>query len=444
MIKQYLLDTNVLLHDPSALFNFQENDVYLLNEILVELDKFKRGSDEVNANAREVIRVLERLTQEGALENGVALDSGGKLFILPPSSEPEAENNLERMVQHGLRLIENKLGYADDRILEHLRGLSEQEPERDTCLVTKDLNLRIRARAMRLRAADYLHDKAALDLHAFFERDPYLQVSKDIIDNLFQSKAILAIPVPAELKSQIQPNEYYILRYDSQSALVKCRGDSLMRVRETAVEGIRPRNHSQSFLLDACLDTDYTIVSALGKAGTGKTLLAIAAGLQQVLGGDTPKYKKMIVIRPILEVGKELGYLPGEIDEKIDPYFKPIKDSLKFILKDITYPGLWEKIELMPINFVRGDTFHDSYILVDEAQNFTAKELKVIGTRVGENSKLVLVGDPFQIDNPYLDEKSNGLTVLTDRFRGKLPEFAYVILDKVERGRVADVFANYL
>ncbi|MEK6951021.1 MAG: PhoH family protein [Nanoarchaeota archaeon] len=434
--KSYLLDTNVLLHDPEALFNFQENDVYLPLEVVVELDKFKKGSEERNVHAREACHRLEELTRESNLAlkrdlaEGIPLTpQGGKLFFLT-SSLPE---NVE------------KSAYFDDRIIYRAQRLREQHPDSDTCVVTKDVNLRIRLRLMGVRAEDYLFDKAVLDLNEFFNRQVKFETSAEVIDTFHKEGAVLP---PGEIISRLEEGQYLILKNESQSALGRYHHGKILKLKYTgkAVEKVEPRNYSQRFLLDSCLDENTKIVAGLGKAGTGKTVLALAAGLCQVINEGQQRYKKIIIFRPTIESGKELGFLPGELEEKISPHFQPINTALRVIMGDaaVDYAGLGEWIDYRPINFVRGDTFHNQYIVVDEAQNFTPKEIKQIGTRLGENSKMVLIGDPFQIDNPYLDEKSNGLTVMTDRFRGKVPGFSYVILDRVERSKEAQIFADYL
>ncbi len=453
MKKHYLLDTNVLLHDPAALFQFQENDVYLPLEVVVELDRFKKGSDEINVNAREVIRNLEELTKEGIPSEGISLERGGKLFfLLPPEQKKRkkrtaSEQGLFERVDRGVSILENKLGYADDRILAWAKTLAQDDPKTYTCLVTKDLNLRLRARILGMHAEDYRHDKAAIDLHALFGREREIVVVKDLIDTIYQQRE-KGVEAPPELRKCLDHNQYIVLRGESRSALVKYVQEKLVAIRDlsSGIEGIKPRNYSQRFLFDACLDQNFTILTALGKAGTGKTVVTLAAALHQVMKGNDRRYDKVVVFRPILETGKELGYLPGEVEDKIAPHFGPIKTALRIILGDagVEYQGLDDYIEYRPINFVRGDTLHKSFIVVDEAQNFTHRELKLIGTRMGEGSKIVFLGDPFQIDNPYLDEKSNGLTVITDRLRNKAPEFTYVLLEKVERSRVAEIFANYV
>lgn len=435
--KKYLLDTNVLLHDPAALDNFQDNDVYLPIEVIVELDKFKKGSEEKNFHAREACRRLEELTndddftEKDKATEGISLnEQGGRLFFLT-SPLPEG--------------LEQSLTHVDDRIICRARQLKEEHPGQETGVVTKDINLRIRLRLAGIPTEDYLFDKAVLNLDEFFERKMKFEVAADLINQFYREGSVTP---PAELLPELEENQYLILKCDSQSALGRYQQGTIgkLRYQGKPIESIRPKNYSQHFLLDACLDATVKIVVGLGKAGTGKTVLALAAGLHQVISDEHKQYQKILIFRPTIESGKELGFLPGELEAKISPHFQPVYTALGVIMSEaaVAYPGLSEWLECRPINFVRGDTFHNQYIIVDEAQNFTPKEIKQIGTRLGENSKLVLLGDPFQIDIPYLDDKSSGLMVMTDRFRGKIPEFSYVILDKVERSPEAKIFAEYL
>ncbi len=457
MIKRYILDTSVLLHDPGALYNFQEHDVYILREVTEELDRFKRGTEEKNVHARQVARTLEDLTAERITQEGIALgEEKGKLYFLSDDSvlnRKEGKIGVQQQIVQGLdqllQIAHNNFGYNDDVILRRAKKLQEEDKEKPVVIVSKDITLRIRARTLGLHAEDYRYDKAAIDLNAFFRKgNDVVEVPNELVDQL-HSKNRAEVP---DYFQEIMPqgmteNQYFTLKSGSQSIFVKYRKGELQKLRENKkVEGISPRNNGQRFLLDACLDSEIEIVSALGKAGTGKTIIALAAGIYQATQGTEKRYEKVVVFRPMMQAGKELGFLPGDLDDKIGPYFKPIDTALKIILGDAAadYAKYSDFIECMPINFARGDTIHNSYIIIDEAQNFTAKELKLIGSRAGIKSKLVIVGDPFQSDNPYLDEKSNGLTVLTDRFRGKVPEFAYVVLDKGERSRVAGIFADYL
>jgi PhoH-like ATPase len=425
MVKKYVLDTNVLLHDPDSIFNFEKNEVYLPIEVIMELDKFKKGRDEINFNARAVTRQIEKLTGDGIPEGGIDLKNGGKLHFLTPSS------SLEEKIMG--------TGYADDSILERTKQLSQNGE--DAILVSMDLNIRIRAKIAGLKAEEYTHEKSSIDLRTFFEGQVTHKAGTQLINALYKSDGI---PAPDDLAEKLENNQYFILQNgESQSCLVQYRNGKLIPIKEMEIEGIKPRNSSQRFLLHACLDPKITIVSGLGKAGTGKTLLTLAAGLYQV---RKDLYSKVLVFRPTREVGESLGFLPGDIHDKIGPYFRAIDTAIDVIYgaNAVRDTRVGERIEKMPINFARGDTYHRSFIIVDEAQNLTAREIKLLGTRVGDGSKIVMTGDPFQVDQPYLDEMSNGLTVSTHRLRHEVPEFAYVILDKGERSRVAELFADYL
>jgi|SRR3989344_350913 len=450
MKKNFILDTNVLMHDPAALFSFDEHDVYIPLEVIGELDKFKKGPADINVHAREVTRTIERMTEAGIPQEGIPLENdgketGGRLYILLP----ENQNNvgLEDRVEDT---------YVDTIILKRAKKLSKERPESETTLVTKDLNLRIRARAIGLQADDYLHDKVAFDLHAFFNSTREYNVDPAIINAVYHSSQ-QGIMVPESLRG-LEQNQYLALRNGSQSCLVQHRKGQLYKIKEANLGKIKPRNQSQHFLLDACLNPDLTIVSALGKAGTGKTLLTLAAALYQVMDPENQRYEKVIVFRPTIEAGETLGFLPGSVDEKIGPYFRAIDTAAGIIfggsLQDHIKPEktdhyvkvseqMKKYVEKMSIHYARGDTFHRSFIIVDEAQNLTQQQLKMLGTRMGSGSKMVITGDPFQIDNSFLDEKNNGLTAMTHRLRGQVPEFAYIILDKGERSREASIFADY-
>ena len=447
MKKNYVVDTNVLLANPGALFHFADNDVYLPPDVLRELDKFKSGTDEINANARQITRTLERLTLGHKVNEGIALETGGKLYFIadrPRRDAPREGEALERLVH----VLEGHFGYADDYILDQTRELAQKDPETPTILVTRDINLRIRARRAGLEAADHEHDKAAMDMNAFFRRNPRVTVDQDYLTRVHTQEP--AAPPPG-LADQLSCNTYHILEAISgRPAIVRYDGKVVRRINiPKKVEEIIPRNPAQKALLDALLDQEVHVVSALGRAGTGKTLLALAAAITQTTRGGpyAGRYQRIVVVRPIVEASKNnLGYLPGEVDDKIGPHFKPIERALDLIVgengrDEALRTGL---VEFVPINYLRGDTLHGTYVLVDEAQNFLPREIKTIGTRLGEGSKIVLCGDPFQVDLPTCDERSNGLTVMTDRFRTNLADFMYVILEEVERSGTAAAFAKYL
>jgi len=480
MTKRYVLDTSVLVHDPQSLFSFQENYLYLPLEVIEEIDHLKKGSDEVNINAREVGRRLEKITASchgGIPKEGIEIGEGGRLFVLiPPEDRGNPEGTLEERTSHYLsritRTVEGKFGYTDSFIIRAAQELQRSDSDHKDMpirIVSKDHNLRIRARAVGIDAEDYETDKVRADLNSFFGRNVEIEVPPDqyeLINTLHQAERAKTggIEPPASLVDKLKGNNYAVFRAGTLSALVRYFGGKIQVLPKLEnVEGIKPRNYEQRFLLDACLDPNIEVVAGIGKAGTGKTLMALAAGLTQVMEGTKRKsYDRVIVTRPLVETGKELGALPGELAEKLGPYFEPIKTALKVILgsgadgyfqsrgdgkkgKELNHiPGMGDLVEYRPINFIRGDTFHNTYLIIDEAQNFTKKELKLIGTRMGDNSKVVMIGDPFQIDNPFLDDRSNGLVVVTDLFRKTDMPFAYVLLEKGERSPLADYFAEHL
>lgn len=444
MVHHYVLDTSVLLHDPDALFAFQDNHLYIPEGVLEELDKFKMDPHERGFSARQTIRNLEVLTQEGIPREGIALRTGGKLFFHLPIEGVEYKKQESEVRQMSGSYADN-MGIMWGKMLrKKFAETTEAIHPQDVAVVSKDLNLRLRARRAGVLAEDYQHDKAQLDLHDFFQRDSVYTVSENLLQALYRDHSL---PLPDSLK--LEENQYVALRGDEGgSALALQRNGQLELLRKLKpVEDIRPRNKEQEFFLHACLDPNLSIVSGLGMAGTGKTLLALAAGIHQVIGDESRRYQKILVIRPLLEAGKEIGFLPGEVGEKIEPYFSAVDTALRLVLGDAgaEYPGKDEWIKYRPINYVRGETFDDTYIIVDEAQNFTPREIKLIGTRIGNRSKLVMLGDPFQRDNPYLDERDNGLTHVTDLLRRKkLPNFTYIILHKVERSEEARIFAEIL
>ena len=445
-VKNYVLDTNVLLHDSSALGAFDNNHVYLPTVVIQELDRFKKGGEEMNVNARAVTRRLEALTKDGVKPEGIELGSGRLFFLDTPPYKTGKLTLLDRI----FTIAQNKLGYADDEIIELARNLS-QKSTNPTIIVSKDLNLRIKSRRAGIQADDYLHDKVAGDVKEILKSESVVDVEGTVIDQVFKHPR--GFRVPLELESILSSNTYFTLRNSlnhSQSAQVRYALNTLFPVkgydRMKGVEDIKPRNTQQGYLLDACLDEDINVVAAVGMAGTGKTLLSVAAGMTQVMKGDLKRYDKVVVVRPIREVGASLGFLPGEKEDKIAPYYAPIKTAMSVIFGEnaSSYGGFDDLIEFRPITYLRGDTLHRSFVIVDEAQNLTPKEIKTIGTRIGDDSKLVLCGDPFQIDNPMLDERSNGLIKTIYALRGNITEFAYVTLEKVERGRIAEIFAKHM
>lgn len=433
MRKTYILDTNVLLHDPRSLARFVDNDVLIPIAVIEEIDRFKREQSDRGQNAREVSRWLDSLRNGQSLAQGVELDSGVRLQVYWDQSTPVGGDTP-----------------ADTHILHIARSVQARRPDVPVIIVTKDINLRIRADAMGLRAEDYESDRVVLS--DIFDGQAEVTVDPTTLVTLEEK---LVIPLPAE--PPLDPNQYVLVRSNAdpkKTLLARVEGSSgkLHRIGafEEGVCGIRPRNKEQYFALDALLDERIKLVSIMGKAGTGKTLLALACALHQVL--VKKRYRGLMVARPTVSVGKEIGYLPGGVDEKMAPWMRPITDTLEFLFdtaKSIgghhDYRTLWNNgtIEIQSLSLIRGRSISNHYIVVDEAQNLSPLEVKTVITRVGHASKVVLTGDPYQIDNPYVDSGSNGFNYLVNRFRTE-PIAAHIELHKGERSELAELAANLL
>ncbi len=446
MRKTYILDTNVLLHDPHSLARFVDNDVLIPIAVIEEIDRFKREQSDRGQNAREVSRWLDSLRNgqgphrrsvgDGApqsLAQGVQLDTGVRLQVYWDQSSPAGGGQP-----------------ADTHILQIARSVQARRPDVPVIIVTKDINLRIRADAMGLRAEDYESDRVVLS--DIFDGQAELTIDPATWAALDERQVI---PQPAE--PRLDPNQYVLVRSANdakKTLLARVEGASgkLHRIPafEDGVCGIKPRNKEQYFALDALLDDRIKMVTVMGKAGTGKTLLALACALHQVL--VKKRYRGLMVARPTVSVGKEIGYLPGGIEEKMAPWMRPITDTLEFLFdtaKSIgghhDYRTLWNNgtIEIQSLSLIRGRSISNHYIVVDEAQNLSPLEVKTVITRVGHASKVVLTGDPYQIDNPYVDSGSNGFNYLVNRFR-KEPIAAHIALHKGERSELAELAANLL
>jgi len=426
-VKNYIIDTNVLLHDPNSIFAFEEHDVYVLVSVLEELDKFKTHPGAVGANARSVARSLDGLREKGSLKDGVEMESGGRVFVIP-------------FMKNGLDL---DLGSVDNQLLTTAHKMASMSGMR-TVLVTKDINLRIRADGVGVLAEDYRKDKQKVDAYKGYSE---IVATKEIIDALHNEKTVQFVTgLPrnhyVRLVSEIDPQH---------SGLAKVGDGKLHLVGRTGYDlfGIKPKNLEQIYALDALQDEDIKVVTLRGRAGTGKTLLAIAVGLHYVLGDER---SKMTITRPVIPVGKDIGFLPGDLEEKMTPWMRPIYDALDAIReadrkgKHTQIPLTTELdhiIDVAPLSFIRGRSIANSFMIVDEAQNLTPHEVKTLMTRAGNGTKLVFTGDIDQIDNPYLDSESNGFSYLISKFKGQ-ELFAHVELVKGERSRVAELASNIL
>lgn len=433
MRKTYVLDTNVLLHDPHAPYAFQDNDVVIPLAVIEEIDHQKRRQDEIGRHARMVSRSLDGLRVKGRLSDGVPTPGDGRLWV--------ELNHLDTLDSH-VGLDPERY---DNRILSLALGLRE-DGRPPVVLVTKDLNLRIKADVLGLEAEDFLSDRVDVqELYAGFRESA---VPGEEIDGFYRLGGLDWDHNPPPC-----PNEFVLLRnpeFPSQSALARYRGGRLhpLRLEGEAPWGIRPRNKEQRFALELLLDNSVKLVTLVGSAGTGKTLLALAAGLE--LAVERQAYRRFLVMRPVIPMGEDLGYLPGTKEEKLRPWMQPIYDNLEYlfsgtespsaILDDLMDRGL---LELETFTHIRGRSIPRQYILCDEAQNLTPNMVKALSTRVGEGTKLVLTGDPGQIDHPYLDASSNGLTFLVDRL--KREELSgHVLLLRGERSDVAELCARLL
>ncbi len=435
MQKNYILDTNVLLHDPGSIMSFQDNTVIVPIYVIEEIDHFKKEATELGRNAREVARVLDGYRQTGKLAEGVKLEGGGVLRVaLDPDFPLDRVKGNYRSVDHAILSLGIKL--------------HEAAPKVPVILVTKDTNLRIKADALGLRAEDY--ETGRIDLSDLYRGSVDLTLSYEEVDAL---RAGESIPFDANGSS---PNEYAWARSEGEqeiSALgrISAARDAVqpLHVSKRPVWGLKPKNKEQHYALDALLDPEIQLVTLMGKAGTGKTILAIAAGLHQV--EELGSYGRLLVSRPIFPMGRDIGYLPGEVEEKLNPWMQPIYDNLEFLMdrqrsrKGISIAKLLANgtIGIEPITYIRGRSIPGQFLIVDEAQNLTPLEVKTVITRVGEGTKIVLTGDPYQIDNPYVDGSSNGFNYLVQRFR---PEAlaAHVQLIKGERSELAERASDLL
>jgi PhoH-like ATPase len=441
MPKHFVLDTNILIHDPRAIFQFEENEVVIPIFVLEEIDQFKKEASERGRNAREVARLLDGFRADGAkLSEGAALTNGGRLRVLAGT---------QRAIPTTLR--ESQI--ADHLILSVALDVRELHPADQTIFVTKDVNLRLRADALGLVAMDY--EAGRIDIDELYSGITEVEVKGEEVD-AFYAQGALALEAAAGAK--VLPNQYVWLRDpESQSHTALGRADATtgkvipLRKMRDGVWGIRPRNREQHCALDLLLADDVKLVTLVGKAGTGKTMLAIAAGLQKVVEERT--YSRLLVSRPIFPLGRDVGYLPGDLEQKLNPWMQPIYDNVEFLMglsKSDTKNGRSYRelidmgyIEIEPLTYIRGRSIPNQFIIVDEAQNLTPHEVKTIITRVGEHTKIVLTGDPYQIDNPYVDATSNGLTTIVQKFMGQ-PIAGHVTLTKGERSPLAELASNLL
>jgi PhoH-like ATPase len=437
-VKNYILDTNVLLHDPNSLLNFADNHVVIPIEVIEEIDRFKRESSELGQNARQVSRMLDGFRGEGSLSEGVNLPNGGKLKV---AFQKNGNGNGDSHILNG--------NSVDNRILALAAGIQKVQPKNPTILVSKDINLRIKADALGLQAEDYENDRVHI-------QDLYT----GMIELSVSTEKMAAFRANGELEinggKKYFPNEFCTLTDETnpkKAALTKvdAMGTKLVPIIDSreGIWGIKPRNREQHYAFDALLDDRIKLVTLMGKAGTGKTLMAMAAGLKRTVLDR--EFRRLVVARPTISMGKELGFLPGSLEEKLAPWMQPIHDALEMLSDlnmghdhrrsgDLMRSGA---IVVEALSYIRGRSIANQFMVIDEAQNLTPLEAKTIITRCGSGTKIIFTGDPYQIDNPYVDSSSNGFNYIVSRFRDQAIA-AHIELQKGERSELAELAANIL
>lgn len=443
MKKVFILDTNILLNNPLSIYQFDDNDVVIPISVIEEIDNFKKDMSDIGRNAREVSRMMDKMRNRGNLSSGIPIfedrkDSGMLFVYLGQNMDilPEllASNTDNHILAIGLTL-QNQFG-----------------DKRKVSIITKDTNLRIKADAFGLAAEDFEADK--VDISDFYTGHRTITAATSEINTLYAERELklegedLKANEFVILEENGNPEQYVYGMYDKETDVVR-----LTENRVEGVWGIHSRNVEQAMALDALLDDSVRLVTISGQAGTGKTLMAIAAGLQKTTDEDV--YQKLLVSRPVFPLGRDIGYLPGDLDEKLNPWMQPIFDNIELLLgggvggrqkrlsksyQELINQGI---LAVEPLTYIRGRSIPNQFFIVDEAQNLTAHEVKTILTRAGEGTKIILTGDPYQIDNPYIDSQNNGLTYVIERFKDQ-PIAAHVTLSKGERSDLASIAADLL
>ena len=440
--KTFVLDTNVILHDAESIKMFQENDVIIPLAVIEELDHFKRGSQVINLNAREFARTLDSMTGSALFNGGISMGKGrGKLRIA-------ISKGLAPAIRDAFRD-----DTPDNRVLSvAYEWHAKLKDKSQIILVTKDVNLRMKAKALGIFAEDYTTDRVKSIEELYSGKGIVEDVDDSLLVKLFQPPyQVPAKPFLKKLNGEALPNKYYILRNTNRSVLAHLdqNKEFIVKVDKTNIYGINPRNAEQTFAVDALINPDIRLVSMTGKAGTGKTLLALASALHV-----KKNYRQIFIARPIVPLSnKDIGYLPGDVESKLAPYMQPLWDNLKVIQDQFPETDKQhqaidqmikdQKLVIEPLSYIRGRSLQRIFFIVDEAQNLTPHEIKTIITRAGEGAKVVFTGDIYQIDHPYLDGQSNGLSYLIDRFKGQ-KLYAHINLEKGERSELAELASNLL
>jgi PhoH-like ATPase len=439
--KVFVIDTSAILYDHNVIFNFKEHDVAIPISVLEEIDRFKKGNDVINYEAREFIRSIDKLSGEDSLQDWIPLNGKTKGHFKVQMNE-QGNGVDANQVFH-----ERK---ADHNILNAALALKEERPDRKVVLISKDVNLRLKAKSLNLSSEDY-HTGSVKDPKGLYTgKSIVANVPKSVIDLIYTEGRC---HYREFLRRKPVANHYFILKCKGESASAlayfNAGTETIERVTKSTAYGIRPRNAEQAFAMHAVLNPEVRLVTIQGVAGTGKTLIALASAIQQ-----KTDYRQIFLARPIVPLSnKDIGYLPGDIKSKINPYMEPLWDNLKFIqsqyresdreYKKISEMIDHEKLHITPLAYIRGRSLSNICFIVDEAQNLTPHEVKTIITRAGENTKIIFTGDVFQIDTPYLDAHSNGLSAIIDKIRDN-PLYAHITLEKGERSELANIAGSLL
>ncbi len=440
--RNYVIDTSVFLSDPTSLYKFQNNDIFIPLKVLEEVDKHKKRQDSVGFNARKIIKILDGYRTKGCLVKGVRIKRGQGLLkvvqsdgSLPPELNPRV---------------------ADHIILSGALSVQRQYENRKTIVVSRDINMRVIANSIGLHSEDFEPKSVVKDSEKLYSGFADIVVDDQLVDQFYNGEdTYISEELAKSQRLNLFPHQFVMMISSSnqkKTALGRfiSHGVPLIRTRKWDNDldfGVVPRNKEQSFAYELLFDTDIPLVSLIGKAGSGKTLMAISAGFEQVLGLKDPTYKKLVVSRPVQPLGKDIGFLPGTLNDKMLPWLMPIQDNMQFLLGNdkAMLAGYMERgsIELEALTYIRGRSINNAFIIIDEAQNLTAHEVKTIITRVGENTKIVLTGDIEQIDNIYTNETSNGLAYAVEKFKSS--ELAgHITFKKGERSKIATVAAKIL
>jgi len=439
MKKIFILDTNVILHDSSCIHQFKDNDIYIPITVIEELDKFKKGNNVINCNARDFLRTLDALSSDKMLNGGVPIDSGkGSIAIrLDTPLNPLIKENFNEIT-------------PDIRILNIAYAIAKKKKFKHVIFVTKDVNLRLKARSIGLKTENY-NSQCVENISDMYTGLKVLEnIESNVLDALYQ-KPYETPPVNLGQEVSFFANENVVLKNGSKSALAFFDGTSetVRLIQPRICYGIKPRNSEQTFALNAMLNPEISLVTVSGKAGTGKTLLALAAALAK-----KQFYRQIFIARPVVPLSnKDLGFLPGDVASKLDPYMQPLYDNLSVIQNHFNENGASgkkikelieeEKIVITPISYIRGRSIVRVFFIVDEAQNLTPHEVKTIITRAGEGTKIIFTGDIFQIDHPYLDSQTNGLAYIIEKMKGQ-KLYAHINLEKGERSELAELASKIL